>query len=97
MKLSISPSVLFVADPPGCLDGEMQLHFFHFFFLLLRVRIQSGTDQTQGFKKNGTTIISPYNYRGVSLLFFLPTSLLLPKNHHIRNGKKEGYATWYTS
>lgn len=68
----------------------MQLHFS----FLLRLGIQSGTEQTQGFKKkkNATTFISPYNYQGIALLFFLPISWLLSKKHTFKKKKKENKA-----
>ena len=87
-KLRISPSILFDADPSGWLDEKMQLHFS----FLLRLGIQSGTDQTQGLrkkKKNATTFISPYNYQGIALLFFLPISWLLSRTYTLKKKKKK--------
>ena len=86
-KLRISPSILFEADPSGWLDEKMQLHFS----FLLRLGIQSGTDQTQGLrkKKNATTFISPYDYQGIALLFFLPISWLLSRTHTLKKKKKK--------
>ena len=66
----------------------MQLHFS----FLLRLGIQSGTDQTQGLrkkKKNATTFISPYNYQGIALLFFLPISWLLSRTHTLKKKEEE--------